>query len=283
MSGSYRAELLKLGKRGTTWVLLGVMLALSELFGYILPYTSYATSGENFATEGTTPQQVLASTLPDQMVANALGGFPVFTGALVMIFGALAVGSEYGWGTLKTILTQRPSRLRLLAGKLLALATMVLAAVLILFAVGALSSSLIAAVESKPLGFPAPLDLAEGVAGGWLIMSVWCLLGVLLGFVFRSVALPVGLGVVWILAIESLIAGVADSLLTGLRPLRDLLPGTNAGSLVWALTTQAGNPGDVAPGVTDAVTGTRATVTLVLYLALFVAAGASLLRRQDVT
>jgi hypothetical protein len=35
--------------------------------------------------------------------------------------------------------------------------------------------------------------------------------------------------------------------------------------------------------VTDAVTGTRATITLVLYLALFVAAGASLLRRQDVT
>jgi ABC-2 type transport system permease protein len=283
MSGSYRAELLKLGKRGTTWVLLGVMLALSELFGYILPYTSYATSGENFATEGTTRQQVLASTMPDQLVPNALGGFPVFTGALAMIFGALAVGSEYGWGTLKTIVTQRPSRLRLFGGKLLALATMVLAAVLILLAVGALSSSLIAVVESQPLDFPAPLDLVEGVAGGWLILAVWCLFGVLLGFVFRSVALPVGLGVVWILAIENLISGVADSLLTGLRPLRDLLPATNAGSLVWTLTTQAGDPGDVAPGVTDAVTGTRATITLVLYLALFVAAGASLLRRQDVT
>jgi ABC-type transport system involved in multi-copper enzyme maturation permease subunit len=264
-------------------VLLGVSLALTELFAYILPYTSYATSGENFATEGTTRQQVLASTLPDQLVPNALGGFPVFTGALALIFGALAVGSEYGWGSLKTILTQRPSRLRVFGGKLLALATMLLAAVLILLTVGALSSSLIAAVESKPLDFPAPLDLAEGIAGGWLILAVWCLFGVLLGFVFRSVALPVGLGVVWILAIENLISGVADSLLTGLRPLRDLLPATNAGSLVWTLTTQAGDPGDLAPGVTDAVTGTRATITLVLYLALFVAAGASLLRRQDVT
>ncbi|HEV8373015.1 MAG TPA: ABC transporter permease subunit [Actinomycetota bacterium] len=282
MTGSYRAELLKLSKRATTWVLLGVSLALTELFAYILPYTSYATSGENFATEGTTRQQVLASTLPDQLVPNALGGFPVFTGALALIFGALAVGSEYGWGSLKTILTQRPSRLRVFGGKLLALATMLLAAVLILLAVGALSSSLIAAVESKPLDFPAPLDLAEGIAGGWLILAVWCLFGALLGFVFRSVALPVGLGVVWILAIENLISGVADSLLTGLRPLRDLLPATNAGSLVWTLTTQAGDPGDVAPGVTDAVTGTRASITLVLYLALFVAAGASLLRRQDV-
>jgi ABC-2 type transport system permease protein len=93
----------------------------------------------------------------------------------------------------------------------------------------------------------------------------------------------VGLGVVWVLAIEGLISGVADSLLTGLQPLRNLLPGTNAGSLVWALTTQAGDPGEVAPGVTDAVTGTRATVTLLLYLALFIAAGATLLRRQDVT
>ncbi len=259
MRGSLSAELLKLRKRPTTWVLLGVSLVLTELFAYFLPYTSYVTGDQNQQTQGVAPQQVLAGILPDQLVTNSIGGFPVFAGALALIFGALAAGSEYGWGTLKATLTQRPSRLRLYGGKLLALATIVLAAVLTIFATCA------------------------GIASGWLILAMWCLFGALLGFAFRSVALPVGLGVVWVLGVENLISSVAESLLTGLQPLRDLLPAANAGSLVWALAPGGGADGEAPPGVIDAVTGTQATVALALYVAVFVVAGALLLRRRDVT
>jgi ABC-2 type transport system permease protein len=284
MSGSFAAEILKLSKRATTWVLLGLSLVLMELFAYVLPYLSYVTGDQNTATEGLTREQVLAGVLPDQLIPNTIGGFPVFTGALALIFGGLAVGSEYGWGTLKTILTQRHSRLRVYAGKLLALAAMVLAGVLIMFAVGALTSGVIATIESKPLDFPAATELARGLGGAWLILATWCAFGALLGFVFRSVALPVGVGAVWVLGIEGLISGVAGSLLPSLQGLRDLLPGVNAGSVVWVLTSLAGgNPAEVAPGVTDAVSGTRGAVTLAAYLAAFAVAGALLLRRRDVT
>jgi ABC-2 type transport system permease protein len=284
MSGSFAAEILKLSKRATTWVLLGLSLVLMELFAYALPYLSYLTGDQNTATEGLTRQQVLAGVLPDQLISNTIGGFPVFTGALALIFGGLAVGGEYGWGTLKTILTQRPSRLRVYAGKLLALAAMVLAGVLIMFAVGALTSGVIATIESKPLDFPAAAEFARGLGGAWLILATWCAFGALLGFVFRSVALPVGVGAVWVLGIEGLISGVAGSLLPSLQGLRDLLPGVNAGSVVWVLTSLAGgNPAEVAPGVTDAVSGTRGAVTLAAYLAAFAVAGALLLRRRDVT
>ena len=44
MIGSFSAEILKLRKRPATWVLLGVALALTQLFGYLLPYSSWATS-----------------------------------------------------------------------------------------------------------------------------------------------------------------------------------------------------------------------------------------------
>ena len=284
MTGSFAAEILKLSKRATTWVLLGLSLVLLELFAYALPYISYLTGDQNTATEGLTRQQVLAGVLPDQLIPNTIGGFPVFTGALALIFGGLAVGGEYGWGTLKTILTQRPSRLRVYAGKLLALAAMVLAGVLIMFAVGALTSGVIATIESKPLDFPAAAEFARGLGGAWLILTTWCAFGALLGFVFRSVALPVGVGAVWVLGIEGLISGVAGSLLPSLQGLRDLLPGVNAGSVVWTLTSLAGgNPDEVAPGVTDAVSGTRGAVTLAAYLAAFAVAGALLLRRRDVT
>jgi ABC-2 type transport system permease protein len=283
MTGSFKAEILKLGKRPATWVLLGVVLGLNQLFGYVLPYSSWLTSDQNFQTQGLDPQAVLAGVLPGELVPTSLGGFPVFAGALALILGALATGSEYGWGTMQTALTQRPTRLALYGGKLLALAASVLGIVLTLFALNAVVSGVIAAVESRALDYPSAAELAKGVGSGWLILGMWCGLGALLGFAFRGVALPIGLGVVWVLGVENLVSAVAGSLLTSLQPLRDLLPGVNAGSLVWSLAPGGGASGEAPPGVTDAVAGGRATLALALYVAAFAAAGAVLLRRRDVT
>jgi ABC-2 type transport system permease protein len=282
MIASFSAEILKLRKRPATWILLGVVLALTQLFGYILPYSSWLTSDQNFQTQGLNPQAVLAGTLPGELVPTSLGGFPVFAGALALILGALATGSEYGWGTMQTALTQRPTRLAVYVGKLAALAASTLAIVAATFALNAAVASVIATVESRPLDYPSLAELAMGVGSGWLILSMWAGLGALLGFAFRGVALPIGLGVVWVLGVENLVSAVADSLLTGLRPLRDVLPGVNAGSLVWSLAPGGGSSGEAPPGVIDAVTGGRATLGLVLYVAAFAAAGAFLVRRRDV-
>jgi ABC-type transport system involved in multi-copper enzyme maturation permease subunit len=282
MIASFSAELLKLRKRPAIWVLLGVVLGLTQLFGYVLPYSSWLTSDQNFRTQGLDPQAVLAGTLPGELVPTSLGGFPVFAGALALILGALATGSEYGWGTMQTALTQRPSRLAVHGGKLAALAASTLAIVLATFALNATVASVIATVESRPLDLPSLAELAKGVGSGWLILGMWCGLGALLGFAFRGVALPIGLGVVWVLGVENLVSAVADSLLTGLRPLRDVLPGVNAGSLVWSLAPGGGSSGQAPPGVVDAVTGGRATLSLALYVAAFAVAGALLVRRRDV-
>ena len=44
-----------------------------------------------------------------------------------------------------------------------------------------------------------------------------------------------------------------------------------------------GSSGEAPPGVIDAVTGGRATLSLAIYVAAFVALGAVLVRRRDVT
>jgi ABC-type transport system involved in multi-copper enzyme maturation permease subunit len=282
MTGSFAAEILKLRKRPATWVLLGVSLALNQLFGYFLPYSSWVTGDQNDQTQGLDPLSVLAGTLPGELVPTTLGGFPVFAGALALILGALATGSEYGWGTIQTALTQRPTRLAVYAGTLCALAAATLAIVLAMFTLNAATAAIIATLESRPLDYPPVTELARGVGSGWLIMGMWCGLGALLGFAFRGVALPVGLGVVWVLGVENLVSAVADSLLTSLQPLRNLLPGVNAGSLVWSLAPGGGASGSPPPGVVDAVGGGRATLSLALYVAAFLLAGALLVRRRDV-
>ena len=49
-----------------------------------------------------------------------------------------------------------------------------------------------------------------------------------------------------------------------------------------SLAPGGGSSGEAPPGVTDAVTGGRATLRLALYVLAFAAAGAALVRRRDV-
>jgi ABC-2 type transport system permease protein len=281
MLGSYRAELLKLRKRSAVWVLFGAGLVLSLIFGYLLPYLGYVTGDGNQQTDGIPRAEVLRGVLPERVLDNTIGGFPVFAGALALVLGAIVVGGEYTWGTLKTILTQRPGRGTLLGGQLLGLLTMVAVWVLGIFAACALCSIGIAAAESAPMDWPGPLTLLEGLGGGWLVLSLWCSAGAVLAVAFRNVALPIGLGVVWILGIETLLAGVVSSLLPDLEVLSDALPGANAGALVFSVTGMS--TADAPPGVRDAVSGDRALLTVLGYAAVFVVLAVVSTRRRDVS
>jgi ABC-type transport system involved in multi-copper enzyme maturation permease subunit len=273
MLASFSAELLKLYKRPTAWVLLLVALALSQVFNYLVPYAGYLSAANERVAE-----QILAGMMPEHLISNSIGGFPLFAGALALTLGAISVGSEYGFGTLRTMLIQHPHRLSFFAGELLALAVAVLAIVLSIFAFGALTSSTIALSQSELMDWPSLAELAWGVASGWLILMTWCLLGVVLAFVFRGTALPIGLGVVWILGVENLIVNVVAALLDFADALQKGLPGVNAGSLVSAL-----GGGSDTPGVNTLVDGSQATLVLAAYALAFAMIAGLALYRRDVT
>lgn len=280
MSDTVRAELFKLVRRPAAWVLLAAAAVLSQVFGYLIPYLSYRTGDAAAFGESIPRGEVLASTLPDQVVTNTIGGFPVFAGALALVLGALMFGGEYGWGTVKTMLTQRPGRTAVLSGQLVALAMALAAAVAVLFVLSAATSTGIALVEDRPAEWPGVVDLAEGFGVGWLVLLMWASLGAVLGVTLRSVALPIGLGVVWVLGIENLVSAMAGTMLTALQPLRDMLPGVNAGSLVSAAMPE--RVVDAPPGVTSVVAEPRALVTLLCSLAICAALATWTSRRRDV-
>ena len=150
--------------------------------------------------DGPNTDRALPALLPDHLVGNSLGGLPIFLGAILLILGVLTVGGEYGWGTWKTVLTQGPTRLQVYVGKLLALAVAALGVVLAVFAVGAVAAALIASAEAQPVRWPSAGDLVVGVGAGWLVATMWAMLGGVLAVALRAVALPVGLGLVWMLA-----------------------------------------------------------------------------------
>jgi hypothetical protein len=175
------------------------------------------------------------------------------------------------------MLIQGPRRLSIYTAALLALALAVLAIVLSIFAFGALTSTAIALSQSEAIDWPSVSELARGIASGWLILMTWCLLGVMLAFVFRGMALPIGLGVVWILGVENLIVNVAAALLDFADELQKFLPGVNAGSLVSALGGR-----DDTPGVNAVVDGTQATLVLASYAIVFAVVAGLALQRRDV-
>jgi ABC-2 type transport system permease protein len=189
-------------------------------------------------------------------------------------------GGEYGWGTVKTMLTQRPGRAKVLAGQLVALGVAMLVAVSVLFALSAASSAVIALVENQAADWPGVVALAQGFAVGWLVLVVWGVLGAALGVLLRGVALPIGLGVVWVLGIENLVSAMASNVLTALRPVRDVLPGVNAGSLVSAVLPD--RVIDPPPGINSSVAEPRALITLVCYVVACAALATWTTRQRDV-
>ncbi|HJY25940.1 MAG TPA: ABC transporter permease [Actinomycetes bacterium] len=280
MGASVGAELFKIVKRPAVWVLLAAWLVANQVFSFVIPYLSYrGSSTPPEAAAGRTPDEILADALPANLVENAIAGLPLFGGALLLVLGGLVMGSEYGWDTLRTMFTQRPRRLAIFGGKLIALGVVVTALVLATFAADAATSWGLATVESAPTNWPSLGDLAVGIAAGLLIAGTWTAVGVVLAVLLRGTALPIGLGLVWLLALENLIRGAA-ALLDVFDTVQKALPGVNAGSLVAELVSASG---EGTPGVSAVVGGGQAAAVLAAYAVVGLGAAAITLQRRDVT
>jgi ABC-2 type transport system permease protein len=274
MIGSLSAELLVAGKRATTWILLAIWTALAFLFAYVVPYVTYLNGSA---------QQPPADLLPHSLVGTLMAGFPFFGGVLALMLGVLAFGSEYGWGTLRMLFTQRSGRLQVFGAKLLALAVALIPFVLLVYAVGALASSAIALREGAQIAWPSAGLLLRGLAAGWLILAVWTALGVLLAVLSRGTALAIGVGILYALVIEGLLSALAGevSLLDGLV---EFFLRANAYSLVAGLGVSADDVANNGPGSFSGpfVDGAQALLVLASYSVAFLVLSGWLLRRRDV-
>jgi len=278
MIASVAAELLVTRKRVSTWVLLGTWVMLGMLFAYLSPYLTYRNGAEGQAP---TP---LAPLLPERLTESLLGGFPFFGGVIALMLGVLAVGSEYGWDTLKTLLTQRAGRLWMFAAKLVALAVALLPFVVVMFAAGAVASYAIAQAEGATVVWPSVWDLVRAVAAGWLILAAWAALGVLLAVLSRGTALAVGVGILYTLVVEGLLGALASQV-SRLEGLVEYFIRANAYSLVISLGVPTGQLTDNGPGsfFGPAVSAGQAVTVLTAYTVGFLLLAGFLLRRRDVT
>lgn len=275
-----RVELFKLRRRPATWV-LGLILVGLLVLGYILiwHFISNPPRGARFE-RGFDKAVALRSVYPESFIRTGFSTVGSLGGALCMLLGVLATGSEYGWGTLKTLLIQGPGRVEIYAGKLVALALVVLIFVLVMLGVAAGISAVLVHVDGKTSTWPDALEILKGIGAGWLIFGMWTAFGVFLAFLFRQATLTIGIGLVYMLIVEAIVGGI----LTGIggdvfTNIDKLLPGTNTTSLIGVFGT---GPRFLGGGVAPAVDGGRAVATLAAYVVAFVAIAGFAFTRRDI-
>jgi ABC-2 type transport system permease protein len=292
MLASLGAELIKLRKRPSTWVLALIWLAVIILLNYTLAYALLSSVPPPTIPQGTPKaqkeqlreqqedlqEQQLEFLYPENLVSNLTPGFPNLGAPIALILGALTVGSEYGWTTFKTVLTQRPGRYAVFFGKLLALGVVLAVLVLLTFTAAAVSSYVVASLEGAPVGWPAAGELARALGAGGLILAIWAALGVLLATLLRSTALSIAIGLVYSFVIETIIFNLPIQN-EAFQDALEFFPGQNSTSLADSFSERA--QGGFAPPEPP-VDAPQAALVLLAYAATFVALAAFVFRRRDV-
>lgn len=277
---AFGGELYKTVRRPAVWVCVLVLMAIAVTIGYAVPWLAETfTKTAQGLPPGTTLADFKVTLYPQNFVLNTIGD--PLGGVFALILGVLLQGSEYGWGTVKMLYTQRAGRVAMLLGKLAALAVVIVIMVVGLFAVDAVSSVAAALLDGKTIEFPAATEIVKGIAAITLIFAFWAGFGFILSTLFRQSALAIGLGLAYALVIEGLIFGFGGSLISWLKNVQQWFPIANTGYLTDSFGSVhiRGIPPSPAP-FADA---THAIVVLTTYVVVFVVISGLLVRRRDVT
>lgn len=271
-------ELTKLLRRPAFWWSVVAAAAMSAVFGYLIPYLvgepdPTAAAAEDEPGFGVPVEQLL----PNELVSNVIGGFPLFYFALALVVGALSTGSEYTWKTVRAMLVQGPSRAVVLTGKVVATIAATVVIAVAAFAAGGVAAVMIALIESESLSPPPLVELVSGLGAAWLILAVGAAVGMAGGIIARGTGPVIGVGLVYLFVVELLLRNFAPES-GAISAVAEVLPGTSAGALAGSFT-EADNG---APGVTDLVGEARALVTLGAWLAAATAVAGAVFTRRDV-
>jgi ABC-2 type transport system permease protein len=209
MIRAWRFELVKLRRRRP--VVLGALLT-----------TLFAVGATALVLAGAEPAGPGRGSGPTrESLATAGGGTEAFTTAcafagffvLVAFTGAVAV--EFGRGNVRTMVLRQPRRLRLLAGKLVALLTV--AAVLLAGAevLGWVTARLLAPSQDIDTSRWTGLDALGAAAGDYGTLLLWvsgyAVLGTALAVLVRSVPVSLAIGIAWAGPFEHILADAWDT------------------------------------------------------------------------
>ena len=222
--------------------------------------------------------------LPDS-VSNGLGVAHSIGVILIMILGASAMGIEYGWGTLRAVLTRGVSRWQFLGSKVLSL-LLLSAAGFIIVGMTVIASSLIAASLLTDDGG----GLAD--AGEWSTAAVmfgkavyglapYAILALFLSVLTSSSSMGIALSLAYFFA-ESILVATLSGLFDWFSNVTDFLLGPSVTSWMTETGVRTTGEGAMFP-LSDPSSQLHAFFVVMAYIIILGAAAFWLFQRKDIT
>lgn len=288
-----RSEIFRLRRRWMPWILLGIVLVMGFVF-YELIYFSLNTqlqllrSGNAPANVSggdpqamireleSTLQQVRPSHVPDFGISLVAG----LGSVLLIVFAASHMGTEFGWGTLRTLLASGEGRAAFLASKLGSIALFGL----LFTAFGVASVVMASFLVSAQAGFDTS-GLDPGTVASAGIRAAYCFvpylaLAALIALWSRSSGAGIAAGLVIYFA-ESIVMQLLISFNKDYATIANFGISRNVQSLSrLGVTVSTGAPPATAPALPDQ---TQAALVLAAWTIVFLALAFWRLRSRDVT
>jgi len=273
MIGSIAAEFRKLRQRPALLVsVLAVVGVVALVYTVSYLQATHPTAGQRGAAVA------LSSLYPAAFVTTVISIVPGLLSAIAIVLGALMAGTEYQWGTVKAQLIQGPGRLTGLFARFVMVAFWMALLTAAFYASAAAGSVSAALLQQQSIAWPAGSVIIEAAGATWLIIYCYAMLGTGLGFVFRQSAAALGVGLIYVVLIQTILVGFLGTLSGGTyKWVTKLFDGQNADSLIQSF-------GSSAPGTAHAalVGPTQAALVIAGYIVFFGIVSAVLVRRRDI-
>lgn len=281
-----RSEIFRLRRRWMPWVLLLFMIAVGVGF-YVLIYVS-AQAQINAVRDGTLPsqpgqleamQEALRELRPDRVQSFGVGIVSGIGSVMLIVLAASHLGTEFSWGTLRTLLAHGAGRGQFVASKALSLALFSFV-FMVVGVVAAIAGSYLVttmANESRDgLDLAAVIDRA---ARGYFVFLPYMALTALIALWARSAGAGIAAGLV-VYFTESLLAQLLVQFNRDFANIVNYGLSRNASALTRVAVTTSVSPD---PSFATLPDQGQAALVLAIYTVLFVALAFWRLRTRDIT
>jgi len=278
------AELFKLSKRTMTKVLLIILVVVIALINFLLLAISKVDLPGGGGPGAGDIQQLLG--LP-AAIPFAFSLIASFGAVLAIILTASSVGNEYNWKTIRTALISSESRFKFLTAKLVSIAILVLAGMLI----GVVAGFIVGLITTGIGGYAYNFSFATGSYFWEQFLQFWrtffviipfALLGFLMAIVGRSAMPGIATGI-GVLFLESIITTFMSLAGGWIAKVPDYLLSANVNAITALNNLPMGFGGAGGTGTIVAPSIPHAFITLSIYSLAFLVLGYYLFKKRDVT
>lgn len=230
MRSALRGEFWLTRHRPTPWVAMAIWAGCLAVFAYLVNYL--VLGNPEWTTGSLDPAETYATLLPSAVGYYPLASMPMYGAPQFAILGAILGASDYGRGTLRTLLPRFTSRTPVIAARLVTMVVLALVTALVTTGTGLAGSLAVAAATGLDSTVPGPGDLAVSVGIGWLVAWAFLTLGFAVGTLLRSVLVAIVALAAWILGVESLLIGMTASMSPVILGIQGVLPVGAASSVI---------------------------------------------------